>query len=406
MLRFSKKGISVSAVLDRRRKKINGMYPVKIEVVWRSRQKYFPTGVDMPEEVWSGLDAKRRMTPEMTEIEESFNRIRNEVAEMLDNDTFSLNALAVRLGRSSGTNVNNAIRLEMDKCMKEGRINSFYRHRSTLLNIERYAGEDIPFSSVTAGWLRRCEEFWLHEGKSSTTVSIYMKTLRSIMNKAVAEGYVRGSLFPFGRSGYMIPKGSVRKLALSTEHIKQLMNYSGPARLEEFRDLWLFSYLCNGINFKDMLFLKYRNIIDGEISFIRSKTRYAYGASKVIHAVLCPKMRAIISRWGNPRLSGDTYIFRFANGTENEFSAEMLVRKVVRNCNAALKEIAFQLDMPVFTTYSARHSFATVMQRSGVTLPFISECLGHSSLVVTENYLAGFAKEDRLRNSVLLTDFD
>ena len=139
----------MSAVLDRRRKKINGMYPVKIEVVWRSRQKYFPTGVDMPEEVWSGLDAKRRMTPEMTEIEESFNRIRNEVAEMLDNDTFSLNALAVRLGRSSGTNVNNAIRLEMDKCMKEGRINSFYRHRSTLLNIERYAGEDIPFSSVT-----------------------------------------------------------------------------------------------------------------------------------------------------------------------------------------------------------------------------------------------------------------
>ena len=42
--------------------------------------------------------------------------------------------------------------------------------------------------------------------------------------------------------------------------------------IEEFRDLWVFSYLCNGINFMDLLFLQYSNIMDGEICFVRSKT--------------------------------------------------------------------------------------------------------------------------------------
>ena len=405
MLKFLKKGVSVSVVLDRRRIKINGMYPVKIQVIWHRKQKYFPTRVDMSEEDWLRLGRRHKVTPEITEIEECFNRVRNDVADMIENDRFSLRALEVRYGRSPRFNVNNAFRLEMERCMNEGRINSFYRYRSSLLNIEKYAGSDISFSSVTVNWLKKCEEVWMAEGKSATTVCIYMKTLKYIMNKAVVEGYIKNSAYPFRRGGYTVPKGHARKLALSKQDIKRLMSYKGPVELEEYRDMWIFSYLCNGINFKDMLFLQYGNIIDGEIWFVRSKTRYAYGSSKVIHAVLCPEMNAIISRWGNPQYSSDTYIFRFVKGSEDSFESEMLVRKVIRQCNAALKKIAQQLDMPIFTTYAARHSFATVMQRSGVDLPFISECLGHSSLVVTENYLAGFEKEDRKRNSALLTDF-
>ena len=38
MLKFLKKGVSVSVVLDRRRIKINGMYPVKIQVIWHRKQ--------------------------------------------------------------------------------------------------------------------------------------------------------------------------------------------------------------------------------------------------------------------------------------------------------------------------------------------------------------------------------
>lgn len=43
MLKISKDGVSVIAVLDRRRAKKSGVFPVKIEVVYNRIQKYYPT---------------------------------------------------------------------------------------------------------------------------------------------------------------------------------------------------------------------------------------------------------------------------------------------------------------------------------------------------------------------------
>ena len=60
MYRFRKDGISVLAIVDRRRRKINGLYPVKIEVVYRRVQKYFPTGQDVSLEEWDGFWKARR----------------------------------------------------------------------------------------------------------------------------------------------------------------------------------------------------------------------------------------------------------------------------------------------------------------------------------------------------------
>ena len=42
------------------------------------------------------------------------------------------------------------------------------------------------------------------------------------------------------------------------------------------------------------------------------------------------------------------------------------------------------------TTYVARHSYATVLKRSGVNTSIISESLGHSSEKVTQIYLDSF----------------
>ncbi|MFN5432775.1 MAG: tyrosine-type recombinase/integrase, partial [Cyclobacteriaceae bacterium] len=49
------------------------------------------------------------------------------------------------------------------------------------------------------------------------------------------------------------------------------------------------------------------------------------------------------------------------------------------------------------TTYAARHSFATVLKRSGAPTEFISESLGHKDLRTTENYLDSF--EDNVKES-------
>ena len=47
-------------------------------------------------------------------------------------------------------------------------------------------------------------------------------------------------------------------------------------------------------------------------------------------------------------------------------------------------------DIEHLTTYVARHTFATVLKRSGVNIAIISESLGHSDLSTTQIYLDSF----------------
>jgi len=302
--------------------------------------------------------------------------------------------------------INSELLRQAQEQYDSGHINSFYRYRSTLRAIERFSGDNIHYQDITPNWLQKCEEYWLSEDKSTTTINIYMKALKKVMNKALDEGIISKEKYPFSRSGYKIPPSQSRRLALSKEEISKIASYSGKRSLERYRDLWMFSYLCNGINFRDMLYLQYRNVRGGEIVFTRSKTKHSSKELREIHAVITKEMQDILDSWGNPP-DGDqeTYLFKYAHKGQSPKEVDSTVRKVTALCNKALKEIAEEIGIEPFSTYSARHSFATILSRSGVDVAYISECLGHTSLQVTKTYLAGFEKEDRERYSKILTDF-
>lgn len=74
--------------------------------------------------------------------------------------------------------------------------------------------------------------------------------------------------------------------------------------------------------------------------------------------------------------------------------------------NEHMKGVAEKLGIGSdLTTYAARHSFATILQRSGVSAEFISEALGHSNVRTTQNYLAGFEDESKREVVKALTAF-
>lgn len=56
-----------------------------------------------------------------------------------------------------------------------------------------------------------------------------------------------------------------------------------------------------------------------------------------------------------------------------------------------MKRIAGKVGIKkLVTTSVARHSHATILKRTGASMEFISEQLGHSNLSTTENYLDSF----------------
>lgn len=59
MYRDSKDGVTVLTILDTRRTKQSGLYPVKVQVVYKRVQKYYTTGKELSPDEWKKLPETR-----------------------------------------------------------------------------------------------------------------------------------------------------------------------------------------------------------------------------------------------------------------------------------------------------------------------------------------------------------
>ena len=409
MYKYAKDGISVLTILDTRRKKQSGLFPVKIQVIQNRNQKYYTTGKELTLEDWQRLpESKIRKLIEIREdLSSSFSIIKQNVEALAKESEFSFDALNVRLGRSASDTLNTALKAKIESLLDNGQIGSHQYYKSTLKSIEEFAGIKVQFSSVNVDWLRKYEKHLLATGQNYTTVGMRCRAIRCMMNIAKRSGIIKESQYPFGNGKYEIPTGQGRKLALTLQQIGKIVTYSdGRETTDRYRDLWFFSYLCNGVNFADMLKLKYSNIQNGEIYFIRSKTIRTSKVKRELQAAITPEMQAIIDRWGNKNRQTNSYIFDYLKGNETPLREKSIINDIIRRCNRQMKQIGEAVEIEGISTYTARHSYATVLKRSGANIAYISESLGHSDLKTTENYLASFEREEREKNARLLTNFN
>ncbi len=278
-------------------------------------------------------------------------------------------------------------------------------YENALKAILRFSPRPVKFEEVTVSWLNRFVDFLHQEKKSQTTIAITLRHIRAIINDAKREGIIKESQYPFGRGRFEIQEGEGRKMALTLEQIGQIARYDdGSDATAKYRDYWLFLYLCNGINVADFVKLKFRDIVSGEICFVRQKTERTTKTRKEIRVVVTERMQEIINKRGNEP-APDQFIFPIINGKEDALALKHKTQYLIRAINKRMMGIGKQLGIGSISTYTARHSFATVLKRAGANIAYISESLGHSDLKTTENYLASFEREERQKNAELLTQF-
>ena len=408
MFEYSKDGITIALWLDTRRGRADGRFPLKVRVTYNRQRAYYPTGKSFTPKEWEVLPRTRNRAAADTrrDIENSYNHIRTIVEDLAHDGSFSLDTLNTRLRGAASTTINEAFNVKIEELSHRGNIGNMDNYKCVLRSIERFAGERIPFNAVTTAWVERYAEHLRREGKAQATISIRLRTLRAILNNALRLGIIRPADYPFGRGKYEIRSGTGRKLALSIEQIGQIARYTDDNSTANirYRDYWLFLYLCNGINVADFIQLRYSDIIDGEIYFKRQKTLNTARTLKDIQVVITEPMAEIIKRWGTPA-HPDNYIFPHLVGNETPLELKRKTQYLTRLINRAMAHIAEALGISHISTYTARHSFATVLKRSGANIAYISESLGHSNLRTTENYLASFERDERVKNAELLTKF-
>ena len=403
MFKHSIHGVTIASFLDRRRANSNGDYPVRISVHFQKEKKYYTTGKVCSEDTWKRMPTtKTKEIAELRgEIQIVFDLIRGNTLKLLTAGEFSLRNLDLSLRQSSGKTLGELIGEKIADLRKSGCIGTMRSYQTTLANVKRFKGEGLSLDRITVEWLKKFEEH-MSQSKTVTTIAINMRNIRTIMNIAKKDGYIKEAGYPFGVGKYEIKTAEGIKKALSVDQIKKIKRFQSTSdELVMYRDLWLFIYYCNGINIADLINLKYSNITDGEILFVREKTKRTTKNTKFIRATVTDDMQQIIDRWGNEPLP-DNYIFNLVEHTTNPELAMSRKGWFTKKFNQHLKMIGATIGVDNLTSYVARHSYATVLKRNNVNIAFISESLGHTSLSTTQIYLDSFDQEERARNARLL----
>ena len=403
---YSKDGITVVSMIDTRKTNSKGLYPIKIRVNYKRKREYYSIGQTISKDEWENLpNNKTSKAKELKSfIENSFSLVKKNVEALAERGDFSIDTLNCRLGRATGDTLNNAIKAKIEILRSNEQVGSAEFYNNTLIGVEKFAGDNIELNEVTISWLNRCEKYW-SKTKNRTTIGMYMRNLRAIMNVARKAGEIKEANYPFGKDRYVIKSGTSTKKALNSEHLKAIFSYSDYYEVtERYRDLWLFIYMCNGINVADLVKLKYNNIDNGFISFVRQKTENTNSTQREIKVAILPQMQKIIDKWGT-ETNSDNYIFPYLKGTETAQERKNTTKDLTKRINKCMKRIAEAVGVDSITTYTARHSYATISKQMGVSIAYISESMGHSSLKTTESYLASFDNATYQENARLLTNF-
>ena len=244
---------------------------------------------------------------------------------------------------------------------------------------------DIPFSDIDVAWLKKYEQWMKSNHYAINTIGTRLRHLRAVFNKAVESKQT--TAYPFNSYKLSKVNQQTAKRAISKQDIQRVINYKGKSDMERLAiDLFTFSYFTAGINFIDMAMLERSNIVDGQLVYYRKKTK------KQIIIPLQDKAVEIIKKYSNEHSPCLFPVLSSFHKTEAQVANRL--HKVLAKVNKHLKDIGDKLKLPLpLTTYVARHSYATVLKRAGVSTAIISESLGHSSEKITQTSLDSFDNE-------------
>ena len=386
---------SVKLMLNKSRILNNGSYPLVFQVIHNRRKKLLYTGYRMKEEVFDESEGKIMngvgstfTATEVVKMNRELRKMRNQIdirirqlertrEEFTVEDILTQNAFGT--GKSQFYLLR-YINAQIERKQELKKVGMAAAYKSTRSSLAKFIGRpDVRMSEVDLAFVRRYEDFLYSNGASGNTVSYYLRNLRSLYNQAVTDGYHPRGEYPFAKAQTR-PAKTVKR-ALSRTDMQNLadLNLENEPELEFTRDLYLFSFYAQGMAFVDIVLLKKADICNGVLTYSRHKSK------QLIRIVVTPQMRSMIDKYNTE----NEYLFPIISG--EYASGYKRYRLALGRINRHLKKIAVVADIKVpLTTYTARHTWATLARDYGAPISVISAGLGHTSEEMTRVYLKDF----------------
>lgn len=285
------------------------------------------------------------------------------------------------------------------------RLGSAESYNSTLKSLRNFTNDKDPdVLSIGLSFLNKYEQWLIERGCSIVTRSFYLRTFRTLWKVGIKEKCYPETHYPFkdfSFSKYNNPRTKKRAITkVQIELIASAVINPENDTLINSRNYFLFSFYCRGLNFTDLAELKWTNIVDDELHYVRSKTKEEFRFR------LHPAAVDILAYYRDLKGNSDAgYLFPILYKRHSSIqSIRDRKKKILTRVNKQIKELGVSLGiLKPITTYVARHSYATTLRRNGISKETIGRSLGHDSLKTTDIYLEDIGDPvlDDLINSTL-----
>ena len=371
-------------------KKLNdGTYPIVLQVIKDRKRKLLSLGYSSYINQWDEENNKpNKKHPNYKELAVLLQKKLYEANKLIieldeKGDPYTVEDIIFRLKpNTSNMTVFKYSEALIKKLEKSNKIGNSKVYETTLKVFKKFRKDtDLTFEQLSYRIIKDFEESLLEREIKINSISVYLRTLRSIYNSAIKDKIVQENQYPF--KNYKIKNAVTTKRAISKNDINKIraIDLKVGSELDKARDFFLFCFNMRGMSFIDMAYLRNRAIVNGRLTYARKKTGQKFSIK------LTPEAEKIIKKYSyNDKPDG--YVFQILDRKGYEY---LDYKNALRLTNKKLKILGEMAGCSIpISTYVSRHSWATIAKRAGIPTAVISEGLGHDSEKTTQIYLDSF----------------
>lgn len=233
---------------------------------------------------------------------------------------------------------------------------------------KKYEAEDLPLTSLDRDFVHGFDLYLkIDRNQQQNTVARYMKGLKKITNRALANEWITKDPF----AGFKVKTVQTDPTFLSLDELHIIYKHHFEGVLEVVRDMFIMAAFT-GLAFIDISNLRQEHVVtDNDGNMWIRKPRQKTEIVQNIPLLDIPK--EILKKYGN--------------NPKAEKKGTLLPVPCNQVMNRYLKEIGTICGISkVLTTHVARHTYATVCLSQGVRIENVSKMLGHTSIKMTQHY--------------------
>lgn len=392
---------TVKLLLDTRRPKQTGSYPLVIR--FRHGNKYFDfcTGTSLIKTDYDPVKEKiKGQTQRSAELQQLKHTLATKFMQLIAQGlSFSQIKINLLNKEKTTSTITEFWQREVDQLISVGRAGGANVYTSSYSGLSKVLNLNRPFKELTLNDLLKTEAALRKAGLSTNSVSVYMRTLRAICNKAINLDLVDQAWYPFRKYQIRKEKTIPRVLTLVELQSYFALDIEPSDKLFQVHQTGKLIFLLRGINLKDLLLLNQTSMVNDRIVYKRAKTGKLYNINVHQHTKYVLDLLAKPSQKALVPTSVDLSSINFDAKTVKRYNQ---VRKVVNKHLGQLGEMA-GLSIHL-SSYVFRYSYANIAKQLGYSKDMIAEALGHEyGNAVTGIYLEMFDSEklDNMHTAII-----